>query len=125
MTTITICTTCRQPALRDDKERTPCGEAMLQAVTEAAADVAAVRVRPVACLMGCEHGYNIAISDDAKLTYVLGRFVPGAEAAQAIVDYAAKHAESPTGVVPFREWPQGVKGHFVARVPPLNPLPEL
>lgn len=119
MTTITICTTCRQPALREDKTLTPCGEALLRQVSEAADDNPDIKTRGVACLMGCEHGCNIAISGDDKLTYVLGSFTPDIDAAEAIVAYAAKHSESESGVVPFREWPQGVKGHFVARVPPL------
>ena len=33
--------------------------------------------------------------------------------------YAEMHAESETGRVPFREWPQEVKGHFITRHPPL------
>lgn len=125
MTTITVCTSCRQPSLREDKTRPPCGEAMLREVEAAATGVPSVTVRPAACLMGCGHGCNVAIQDDNKLAYVLGSFAPEADAAEAIVEYAAKHSESATGVVPFREWPQGVKGHFVARIPPLNPLPEL
>ncbi len=125
MTTITVCTTCRQPALREDKERTPCGEAMLAEITAAAEDTPGVTVRGTACLMGCEHGCNIAISADGKLTYVLGSFAPEAEAAAGIVDYAARHATSPSGTVPFREWPQAVKGHFVARIPPLDTAPDL
>ena len=119
-TTITVCTTCRQPAVRDDKQRTPCGEAMLESVVRAAGDVAGVEVRGVPCLMGCEHGCNVAISADGKLAYVLGSFEPGADAASALVEYAAGHAASDTGVVPFKQWPQGVKGHFVARIPPLD-----
>lgn len=125
MTTITVCTTCRQPALRDDKTRAPCGEAMLEEVSAAAASVPGVSVRGTACLMGCEHGCNVAISAAGKLTYVLGAFAPGGEAAEALVEYAAKHAASASGTVPFREWPQGVKGHFTARVPPLDVPPEL
>jgi len=119
-TTITVCTTCRQPAVRDDKDRTPCGEAMLECVTKAADEINEVEVRAVACLMGCEHGCNVAISADGKLAYVLGSFEPGADAATALVEYAAGHAKSESGVVPFKQWPQGVKGHFVARIPPLD-----
>ncbi|MEM9793967.1 MAG: DUF1636 domain-containing protein, partial [Pseudomonadota bacterium] len=114
MTTITVCTTCRQPALREDRERTPCGEALLAEVQSAAAGISGVSVRGVACLMGCEHGCNVAISDNGKLTYVLGRFEPTAEAAQGIAEYAGKHAKSASGTVPFREWPAAVKGHFTA-----------
>mgnify|MGYP001021787131 CR=1 FL=1 len=41
------------------------------------------------------------------------------EAAKAIVGYATLHAASATGQVPYREWPQEIKGHFVTRHPPL------
>lgn len=120
MTTITVCTTCRQPALRDDRSIAPCGEALLAAVEAAALDAPGVKVRGTACLMGCEHGCNVAISAPGKLTYVLGSFVPGTDSAAALVDYAARHATSETGAVPYRQWPQGVKGHFTARIPPIG-----
>ena len=93
---------------------------MLDSVTRAAGGVREVEVRGVPCLMGCEHGCNVAISADGKLAYVLGSFEPDADAATALVEYAAGHAKSESGVVPFKQWPQGVKGHFVARIPPLE-----
>ena len=117
--TITVCETCRQPSLREAKEGAPCGEALLAEMLTAAESAPDVTVRSVACLMGCEHGCNIAISANGKLTYVLGGFEPTADAAAAIVEYAGGHAASDTGAVPFRQWPKGVKGHFKARVPPL------
>jgi len=49
---------------------------------------------------------------------VLGDFTPDEDAARAILEYAARHAESEHGRVPFKEWPQGVKGHFITRTPP-------
>ena len=78
-----------------------------------------VRTRRVSCLMGCTHGCNVAIQAEGKLAYTLGRFEPNDEDAAAIVDYAELHAQSASGQVPFRQWPQGVKGHFVTRHPPL------
>lgn len=121
MTTITVCTTCRRPELREDKSADPCGEAFLSRVRAAASEQAGISVRGVACLMGCAHGCNVAISDHEKMTYVLGRFDGEDSDAAALVDYARRHNASDTGQVPFREWPQGVKGHFVARVPPTSP----
>lgn len=123
-TVVFVCTTCRQPELREDKSLTPCGEEMLSRVQSAALGTD-VEIRPVACLMGCEHGCNIAVTGDEKMTYVLGAFSPDQDSAQAIVDYAALHAESASGTVPFRQWPVGVKGHFKARIPSLKPLPAL
>ncbi|MGH1559316.1 DUF1636 family protein [Caulobacter segnis] len=54
--------------------------------------------------------------------YVLGRFEPTIEAARAILDYAVAYAASAEGVVPYRQWPEGVKGHFIVRVPPAGTL---
>ena len=54
-----------------------------------------------------------------KLAYSLGDFTPDRETAEAIVAWAALHADSAGGQVPYRQWPQGVKGHFVSRHPPL------
>ncbi|MFK7938426.1 MAG: DUF1636 family protein [Roseovarius sp.] len=119
MTTwITICDTCK----RDDWDETthdqPHGETLAEQV-EAAAIGRDVKTRRVSCLMGCSHGCNVAIQAQGKLAYTLGRFEPDSEAAAGIVDYAEMHAQSDTGRVPFREWPQAIKGHFVTRHPPL------
>ena len=54
------------------------------------------------------------------MTYVLGRFDGTEEDARALVEYATLYGQNEKGVVPFRQWPQGVKGHFVSRVPPLE-----
>ena len=119
MTTITVCTTCRTAGKPDRPGDCSSGAALLAEVALAAQAVAGIEVRGVACLMGCDHGCNVAISDAGKMAYVLGRFEPACRDAAAIVDYALRHRESASGVVPYREWPQGVKGHFVARIPPL------
>jgi predicted metal-binding protein len=70
--------------------------------------------------MGCSSACNVTLQAPGKMAYTLGRFDPEAEAAAGIVAYASGHAASETGVVPFREWPQAVKGHFVTRHPPLG-----
>ena len=120
---ITICDTCKTPETAATSSAPVDGisdGARLAAMIEAAAqDVPEVRTRRVSCLMGCTHGCNIAIQAQGKLAYTLGRFVPDAEAAAGIVAYAAAHAASETGQVPFRTWPQAIKGHFVTRHPPL------
>ncbi|MEO1550933.1 MAG: DUF1636 domain-containing protein [Pseudomonadota bacterium] len=121
-TTVFVCTTCRQPHLKEAAEGAPCGEALSAHLKTAAQGSDGVVVEEVACLMGCTEGCNVAVTAGGKMTYVLGRFTPDDAAAQAIVDYASAHASSETGVVPFRTWPQGVKGHFRARVPALSPV---
>ncbi len=118
MTTITVCTTCRNTEARGIKDSPPTGEAFAETVAVSARGTP-VNIRGVACLMGCDHGCNAAISAPDKMTYVLGRFDGTTEDARALVEYAVLHAESETGIVAFRQWPTGVKGHFIARVPPI------
>ena len=115
-TWITVCETCRGPGWAEGEPRQ--GERMA-ALVEAAAEGGPVRTRRTSCLMGCDHGCNVAVQARGKLNYTLGRFDPTPEAAEAIVAWAALHAESTTGQVPYKLWPQPVKGHFVTRHPPL------
>ncbi|WGI21626.1 DUF1636 domain-containing protein [Amylibacter sp. IMCC11727] len=118
-TTITICDTCKLEGWDAATSDQTDGERLAADIERAAQGNPDVQTRRHSCLMGCSHGCNIAIQADGKLTYVMGRFEPGAEAAEGIVEYATKHAASEKGQVPFREWPQAVKGHFVSRIPTL------
>ncbi|OIP84958.1 MAG: hypothetical protein AUK37_05060 [Rhodobacterales bacterium CG2_30_65_12] len=125
MTTwITICDTCKR------EDWAACGESQtdgecLAALIEAAAAGTALATRRTSCLMGCDHGCNVAIQGAGKLAYTLGRFEPSEEAAAGIVAYAQSHAASETGQVPYRDWPQAVKGHFITRLPPLPALEDM
>ncbi len=117
---VTVCDTCK----RDDwdargKQQTD-GEILAEYVEKRAAN-SPLKIRRTSCLMGCSHGCNVSIQAVGKLAYTVGRFTPDEHAADAIVEYAEQHAQSDTGQVPFRNWPQGIKGHFVTRH---QPLPE-
>ena len=115
-TWITVCETCRGPGWAEGSPRQ--GEAFA-ALVEAAAGGTDLRVRRTACLMGCDHGCNLAVQAPGKLAYTLGRFEPSTEAAEGVVAWGLLHAESASGAVPYRQWPEAVKGHFVTRHPPL------
>lgn len=120
-TTIFVCDTCRHS--KEDKigpDGRTGGEILAEAVEALAQGKSELDVKRQACLMGCDRYCNTAISAPGKLTYVLGMFTPTQASAEAIVEYAQKHARSDTGRVSFKEWPQGVKGHFVARIPALG-----
>lgn len=115
---ITICDTCK----RDGWEETDASEtdgARLAELVKAAAEGRNVKVRSFSCLMGCARACNVTIQAAGKMNYSLGQFDPETEVAEAIVSYAEMHGESDTGVVPYRQWPQPIKGHFVSRHPPL------
>ena len=118
MTTwITVCDTCKREGWEMTGMEQTDGEALATLIEGLASG--AVATRRVSCTMGCERACNIIIQGAGKIGYALGKFEPTAEAAEAIVAYATQHAGSPTGQVPFREWPPGVKGHFVSRHVPV------
>lgn len=75
-------------------------------------------VKNHSCLMGCDFACNVTIQAHGKISYVIGEFEPSEQAADAIVDFATKYSQSETGQVPYKTWPEGVKGHFRARVFP-------
>lgn len=119
-TTITICDTCKRPDWEARAADQTDGETLAQMIETAAIGVDDVATRRHSCLMGCGKGCNLAVQANDKLTYVLGGFEALQDSAEAIVEYARLHALSETGQVPFRAWPQGVKGHFVSRLPVLE-----
>lgn len=120
MTTwITICDTCKQEGWDAGNMTQTDGEALAALVEAAATGIGDIKTRRISCLMGCKNACNVAIQGAGKLNYTLGTFTPTVEAAEGIVAYATSHAASDTGQVPYRDWPQAVKGHFVTRHPPL------
>ncbi len=128
-TTITVCDTCKRSDWDAARDPLTDGEKLATLIETAVKnEVSAeglptqVRVRRHACLLGCDHGCNVAIQSHGKINYVLGRFEPDQASAEGIVDYAGLHAQSLTGQVPYRTWPVAIKGHFVARLPVLPQL---
>lgn len=125
---VVICNTCRLSADEREDAAGRRGGALLVDALHAAKgtdpDYAGVAVQEMPCLFACTEFCTIHLRAPGKVGYVLGRFAPDAEAARAILDYAALYATSETGQVPFKQWPAGVKGHFITRTPPAGGLVE-
>lgn len=119
---VVVCSTCRVSVdEREDADGLRGGARLAAAMrAEAAADpaLAKVAIEDMPCLFACSDHCTVHLRAPDKVGYVMGRFEPTPEAARAILEYAAAYAESPEGVVPYRQWPQGVKGHFIVRTPP-------
>lgn len=119
---VVVCSTCRFSAEQrenDDGER---GGALLagamRAVQASEPALAGVSVQEMPCLFACQRHCTVHIRAPGRIGYVLGDFAPDESSARAILEYAARHAASDEGVVPYKQWPQGVKGHFITRTPP-------
>lgn len=127
-TAIVACNSCRHSAdAQQDAEGVRGGVRMVAALRAVKAGLRGydgVAVQEMPCLFACRDFCAVHLRAPGKVGYVLGRFAPGEDAARAILDYARAYAASDWGQVRFRDWPEGVKGHFIARVPPAGFLTE-
>lgn len=119
---IVACNTCRFSSSGRDNEDGLRGGirliAALRTVKTQDARYSDVAVQEMPCLFACTEFCAVHLRAPGKISYVLGRFSPDEAAARAILDYAVHYAASEHGRVPYRDWPEGVKGHFITRSPP-------
>lgn len=119
---LVVCNTCRLSEEERENSEGVRGGALLVAQLRAAAEgnaaMSGLSIEEMPCLFNCAQHCSIHVRSPDKIGYVLGRFEPTAEAAQAILDYASAYMASDEGIVPYRQWPEGVKGHFIVRIPP-------
>lgn len=119
---LVVCSMCRlSKEARVDAAGRPGGELFLHALGDALAGHACrdrIDIQAMPCLFACSSHCTVYIRSGARLGYILGRFVPSRLHATALLDYVAAYLESTDGVVPYGSWPEGVKGHFLVRVPP-------
>lgn len=120
MRALIFCTTCRHSVEEKTGPDGLTGGERLARHAEAAlaerrrSDIA---VRRQECLWSCERHCNVWLFDSHRFSYLAGRFRPERESAEAIIDWFDLHGASEKGWVPFRAWPQGMRGHFIARLP--------
>lgn len=119
---IVACNTCRHTSeSREDAQGVRGGAMLTQRLRDMQASdpaYAGIAVQEMPCLFACTDFCTVHLRAPGKVGYVLGRFTPDEDAARAILDYAVHYAASEHGRVPFGNWPQGVKGHFITRTPP-------
>ena len=125
MITVIVCITCGQQAesvegRRPGEHFADRVEEVLQARRTSSAKGPAIQLQRTQCLMSCQRSCSAALHEEGKYSYVFGEFSPDSKSAEALLDFAAGYHVSDTGQVPFNQWPQGIKGHFVARIPPIE-----
>src|SRR3546814_4453419 len=90
----------------------------LRAVKKSEPRYASIAVQEMSCLFACSDHCTAHLRAPDKIGYVMGRFAPSEVTARAILDYAVLYAASKHGQVPYSQWPEGIKGHFITRTPP-------
>jgi predicted metal-binding protein len=120
-TILYVCVTCRgNTADASDAERPG---ARLRAAVEqrlSADGDKGIAVVPANCLSNCPRGCSAAVSASGKWTYVIGDLDPDLHAGD-VVDFARLHRAHAEGVPEWRDRPEHVRKHTIARVPPVKP----
>lgn len=121
MRRIVFCITCRHSAAeREGPDGVTGGETLARhmealLVEKERQDIAVDRQT---CLWSCLKHCNVFLQDSERYSYLAGGFTPARETAEAVLAWFDLHGESATGEVPFKTWPQAMRGHFIARFPP-------
>jgi predicted metal-binding protein len=75
-------------------------------------DVASVR-----CLWACKLSCAVMLRSPGRAGYVIVELEPSDTSARALLDYADLYLRSEDGAVPYKTWPDALKGHFHCRIP--------
>jgi predicted metal-binding protein len=120
-TILYVCVTCRgTPPVEAPAAPRP-GARLLAAVEQhlAANPGEEIDVVPANCLSNCQRGCSAAVSGSGKWTYVIGDLDPDRHAGD-IAEFARLHRAHAEGVPEWRDRPEHVRKHTIARVPPVK-----
>ena len=123
MRSLVLCNTCKFPDGRKlgDDGRTG-GQTLIAELRGLLADLDRhdVNVVEQTCLWNCTQSCSVVIRDTERFSYITGKHVATRAQAEAILQWFDAHGETETGEVPFRQWPDAMRGHFIARIPPVQ-----
>jgi predicted metal-binding protein len=71
----------------------------------------------VRCLWACKRSCAVMLRSAGRAGYVIVDLPPDEVSARALLDYTGLYLQTEDGAVPFKAWPQALKGHFHCRLP--------
>jgi predicted metal-binding protein len=123
MRSLVLCNTCRFPnGEKFGEDGRTGGQTLIDAlrallVQQERADIDVVEQ---ACLWNCAQSCSVVIRDTERFSYITGKHDASKAQAEAILQWFDAHGASETGEVPFQQWPDLMRGHFIARIPPVK-----
>ncbi|MDC9701247.1 MAG: DUF1636 domain-containing protein [Alphaproteobacteria bacterium] len=119
-----VCTTCCYDRSRKtDVNGQTGGKLLADILRQQVADrTVSIPIRNQSCLWACKRHCSVLLRDDQRYSYLAGDFQPTREHGRTILDWFEIHGLTQDGTVPFNKWPDAIKGHFIARIPPMLPL---
>ena len=123
MRNLVICSTCNYaPDAKFAPDGRTGGEILIAHMGQALANAGRsdIIVQTQTCLWNCSRPCSVVMRDDERFSYVTGGHESTLAQAEAILTWFDAHGQTETGEVPFRSWPQAMRGHFIARMPPVK-----
>jgi predicted metal-binding protein len=121
-TSLVVCSTCRFSAGQRDGENGQRGGAIFAELLNGELLKhplqGCLELQSMPCLFACSQHCSVYLRSARRFGYLLSRFEPSPGHARALLDYVALYLETSDGILPYARWPAGIKGHFLARVPP-------
>lgn len=117
-TIVYVCNTCRPDDFAGEDDERP-GAIFWRQLAERVKErelTGKVTVKAVECLSVCKRPCTVAVSGGGKFTYVVGDLETETDV-DPIIDFAVVYGEAPDGITVWRDRPQKVRKHTVARVP--------
>jgi predicted metal-binding protein len=119
---LVVCSTCRFSAAQREGDGGQRGGALFAELLKAELLEHPLKghleLQSMSCLFACSQHCCVYLRSPRRVGYVLSRFEPSPGHARALLEYAALYLETGDGILPYARWPAGIKGHFLARVPP-------
>lgn len=116
---VIVCETCRRKD-GEDLDGATAGRQFadaLRGLIDSDAELDGVRLTTMRCLMACGRACTVHLRAPGRMGYVIGDMSAEADRLHALIAYLRGYLRSETGVVPYRDWPEAIKGRFIARVP--------
>jgi len=122
-TIVYVCETCRVDTEHQQHSEHCAGELFAQELQWLLEEMARedIVLRRMRCLMACSRSCTVHLRAPGKIGYVIGDFAPTRDSAETLLAYACQYQDSADGQVAYRAWPEAIKGHFIARIPPPEP----
>lgn len=79
-----------------------------------------IELTSVRCLWACKRSCAVMLRSPGRVGYVLVELEPTEESARALLDYTSLYLQTTDGAVPFKTWPNALRGHFHCRIPALD-----
>ena len=122
MRRLVICSTCKfSPESKTAPDGRTGGEILISHMLEVLEARPDVTLETQICMWNCTRPCSVVMQDEQRYSYITGGNEPSRAQAEAILQWFDAHGQTETGEVPFKLWPQAMRGHFIARIPPVKP----